>query len=129
MESKLFGLFIKYTIKNEFNILKINIFFSFEILKKVDKGPRFVSSSLLREGLKSNFFRDNSGKIKLFVLFIKHTNKNELNILKINIFFSLEILKKVDKGPSFVSSSLQKYCSKSNFFRDILAKVNSLDFL
>ena len=49
-ESKLFGLFIKYYIKNELNILKINIFFSLEILKKVDKGPPFVSSSLKTEG-------------------------------------------------------------------------------
>ena len=54
-DSKYFGLFIKYTIKNEFNILKINIFFSLEIVKKVDKGPPFVSSSLQTEGSKSYF--------------------------------------------------------------------------
>ena len=64
-ESKLFGLFIKYTIKNEFNILKINIFFSLQILKKVDKGPPFVSSSLQTEGSKSNFFRDIRAKVNL----------------------------------------------------------------
>ena len=49
--------------------------------------------------------------------------------MKINIFFSLEILKKVDKGPPFVSSSLQTEGSQSNFFRDIRAKVNALDGL
>ena len=51
---KLFGLFIKYTIKIELNILKINIFFSLEILKKVDNGPSFVSTSLQTEGSESN---------------------------------------------------------------------------
>ena len=45
------------------------------------------------------------------------------------IHFFLEILKKVDKGPPFVSTSLQTEGSKSNFFRDIRAKVNSLDSL
>ena len=63
LESKLFGLFIKYTIKNELNIFKINIFISLEILKKVDKGPPFVSSSLQTGGSKCNFFRDNSPKV------------------------------------------------------------------
>ena len=60
---------------------------------------------------------------------MKYTIKNEFNILKINVFFSLEILKKVDKGPPFVSSILQTEGSKINFFRDIRAKVNSLDSL
>ena len=59
----------------------------------------------------------------------KYTIKSEFNILKIKIFFSLEILKKVDKSPPFVSSSLQTEGSKSIFFRDIRAKVNSLDCL
>ena len=67
--------------------------------------------------------------MKLFGLFIKYTIKIEFNILKINIFFSLEILKKVDKGPPFVSSSLQTGGSKTNFFRDIRARVNTLDSL
>ena len=44
-------------------------------------------------------------------------------------FFSLENLKKVDKGPPFVSTSLQTDGSKSNFFLDIRAKVTSLDSL
>ena len=51
------------------------------------------------------------------------------NIMKKNSFISLEILKKVDKGPPYVSSSLQTEGSKSNFFREIRAKVNSLDSL
>ena len=43
--------------------------------------------------------------------------------------FTLEILKKVDKGPPFVSSSHQPEASIGNFFRDIRAKVNFLDSL
>ena len=106
-------------MRSEFNILKINIFFLLEILKKVDNGPPFVLSSLQTEGSKGNFFSRYLSESKLLGLFIKCTIKNELNILKIDIFFSLEILKKVDKGPPFVSSSLQTEGSKSNFFGDI----------
>ena len=62
-QSKLFGLFIKYTIKSGFNNLKINIFFSLEMLKKDDKGPPFVSCPLQTEGSKSIFFRDIRAKV------------------------------------------------------------------
>ena len=109
--------------------MKINIFFSLKILKKVNKGPPFVSSSLQTAGSKSNFFLGYSSECKLFGLFIKYTIKNEFNIVKINNFYSLEILKKVDKGPPFVLSLLKTEGSKSNFFWDIRAKVNSLDSL
>ena len=75
---------------------------------------------------KSNFFRDIRAKVNALDS-IKYTIKSEFIILKINGFFSLEILKKVVNGHPFVSSSLQTEGSKSNFFRDIRAKVNSLD--
>ena len=99
-------MFIKYTIKNEFNILKINIFFSLEILKKVDKGPPFLSSSLQTEGWKSNFFRDDREKLNSLDSLWNILLKMSL-FWKLIFFFFLEILKKVDKGSSFVSSSLQ----------------------
>ena len=74
-------------------------------------------------------YKTYSSESKLFGFFIKYIIKNEFNTLKIKIFFSLEIIKKVDKGSPFVSSSLQTEVSKSNFFRDIAAKVNFLDSL
>ena len=60
---------------------------------------------------------------------MKYTIKNEFNILEINIFFSLEIVKKVDKGPPVVSSFLQIEGSISNVFREIRAILNTLDSL
>ena len=108
--------------------MKINIFFSFEILKKIDKSPPFVSSSFQTEGSESNFFRDIREKLNSLES-IKYTIKTDFNILKINSLFSLEILKKVDKGPPLLSSSLQTKGWKSNFFRDISAKENALDSL
>ena len=57
---------------------------------------------------------------------IKYTIKIEFSFLKINILFSLEILNQVDKGPPFVSTTLRKEASKSNFFRDISTKLHVL---
>ena len=49
--------------------------------------------------------------------------KIELSFLKINILFSLKILKNVDNGPPLPTSTLQKEGSKSKFFRNIQMKI------
>ena len=108
--------------------MKINIFFSLEIPKNVDKGSPLYHLPFEQRVQKVIFLKYPS-ESKLFGLFIKYTINKEFNIFQINIFFSLESLKKVDKSHPFVSSSFQTEGSKSNFFRDIRAKVNSLDSL
>ena len=54
---------MKCFIKIEFIFLKINILFSRKILNNVDNGPPLPTSTLQKEGSKSNFFPDIQMKI------------------------------------------------------------------
>ena len=107
---------------------KLIFFFPKKFSNKLIRVPPLYQLEFKQRVHKVIFSRYSS-ESKLVGLFINYTIKNEFNILKINIFFSLQILKKVDEGPPFVSISLQTEGSKSNIFRDIRAKVNSLDSL
>ena len=58
---------------------------------------------------------------------MKCTITIDFSFLKINIFFSLKIPINVDKGPPLSSTTLQNEVSKSNYFRDIQAKIYSFN--
>ena len=85
---EIFQRYIKYTIKNEFNFMKINGFFYLEIFKQVDKGPLFESTTHRTDSSESNFIRDILTKIYSFKSMNDDTIQNRLPFLTNHQHFS-----------------------------------------